>query len=230
MAQLMLHREVLKSFGKLPSKVQKKIYELIRKFEEDSTQASIRLEHLQPLVKDPKVRSARVGDDYRAIVIAPEVGDTFLLMYVDHHDEAYRWCKNKQFEAHGATGTLQVFDVEKAQTVIAETAHSAPLPEHETYTLDRLSDQELYHAGIPEALIPAVRAVRNDDAFLQLSEYLPREATQVLFGFIDGMTLDDALKEMLGIDAVAIPENTGDFSHWQMLPILTWCLSMDMNT
>ena len=32
-------------------------------------------------------------------------------MYVDHHDEAYRWCANKQFEAHGSLGTLQVFDV-----------------------------------------------------------------------------------------------------------------------
>ena len=97
MAQLMLHREVLKKFGKLPAKAQKKIVELTRKFEEDSTQASIHLEHLSPMVKDPKVRSARVGDDYRAIIIAPDVGNTFLLMYVDHHDEAYRWCKNKHF-------------------------------------------------------------------------------------------------------------------------------------
>ena len=118
MAQLMLHREVLRNFGKLPAKVQKKIYELIKKFEEDSKQAGMHLEPLEPMVKDKKVRSARVGDDYRAIIIAPERGDTFLLMYVDHHDKAYRWCAKKQFEAHGALGTFQVFDVEEVTKVI----------------------------------------------------------------------------------------------------------------
>ena len=38
MAKMMLHRDVLKNFGKLPAKVQKKVYELTYKFESDSTQ------------------------------------------------------------------------------------------------------------------------------------------------------------------------------------------------
>ena len=159
MAQLMLHREVLKNFGRLPSKVQKKISEMIRKFEEDSTQASLHLEPLQPMVKDKKVRSARLGDDYRAIIIAPEQGDIFLLMYVDHHDEAYRWCANKQFEAHGSLGTLQIFDVEEVQRVVETEIQ--PVVDESSYPLDALSDEDLFHAGAPEALIPAIRDSRT---------------------------------------------------------------------
>jgi len=212
MAQLMLHREVLKKFGKLPAKVQKKIVELTRKFEEDSTQASIHLERLSPMAKDPKVRSARVGDDYRAIVIAPDIGDTFLLVYVDHHDEAYRWCKNKHFEAHAATGTFQVFDLEEANTVVAEIVETTLSTDH--YVLDDLSDDQLFDSGVPSALIPAVRAVRNEDAFFQLSDYLPKEAVQVLFGIISGLTVDQALEEMLGgLGDVGKPQSKGDFSH-----------------
>lgn len=216
MAQLMLHREVLKNFGKLPSKVQKKVYELIRKFEEDSTQASINLEQLNPMVKDKKVRSARLGDDYRAIVIAPEKGDTYLLMYVDHHDEAYRWCANKQFEAHGTLGTLQVFDVEAVEKVVDEEIAFVPVEtEEERYPLDDLSDDDLFHAGAPTALIPAIRAVRNNIAFEQLVEYLPKEAQQVLFGVVAGLSLDQSLEEMLGpIDSAPVaPAGPGDFSH-----------------
>lgn len=216
MSQLMLHREVLKSFGKLPSKVQKKVYELIRKFEEDSKQASIRLEHLNPMVKDKKVRSARLGDDYRAIVIAPEKGDTYLLMYVDHHDEAYRWCVNKQFEAHGALGTLQVFDVEEVKKVVDKEIAITPVETKQAhYALDDLSDEDLFHAGAPKALIPAIRAVRNDIAYEMLAEYLPKEAQQVLFGVIAGLSLDQSLVEMLGPnDSVPItPAGPGDFSH-----------------
>jgi mRNA-degrading endonuclease RelE of RelBE toxin-antitoxin system len=213
MAELMLHRDVLKTFGRLPSKVQKKIYELIRKFDEDSTQASINLEHYEA-ARDPKVRSARVGDDYRAIVVAPEQGDTYLLMHVDHHDEAYRWCKNKQFEAHGSLGTLQVFDVVEASRAVEEPQTQPSLADT-TYPLDGLNDEELFHAGVPEALIPAVRAVRSDDAFDQLSGYLPKEASQVLYGVVMGLTLDQSLEEMLGeLDAgAAKPAGPGDFSH-----------------
>lgn len=213
MSQLMLHREVLRNFGKLPSKVQKKVYELIRKFEEDSTQASIHLEPLQPMVKDKKVRSARLGDDYRAIVIAPEQGDTFLLMYVDHHDEAYRWCANKQFEAHGALGSLQVFDVDEVQHVVEQ---EIAIPETQShYPLDNLSDDELFQAGAPRALIPAIRAVRNDDAFEQLADYLPREAQHVLYGVVSGLTLDESLDEMLWAteSKPVAPAGPGDFSH-----------------
>lgn len=211
MAQLMLHRDVLKSFGRLPAKVQKKVYELTRKFEEDSTQASINLEHLSPMARDPKVRSARVGDDYRAIIIAPEMGDIFLLTHIDHHDEAYAWCRNKCFEAHLATGTLQIFDVEETTSIIRDIQNQQP---EQHYILDNLTDQEIFQAGVPEALIPAVRAARSDEAFLQLSEYLPKDASQVLLGIVSGMSLDQSLEEMLGgLDTVTKPTSAGDFSH-----------------
>ena len=39
MAKLMLSRDVLKDFGRLPIRVQKKVFEFVRKFQDDSTQA-----------------------------------------------------------------------------------------------------------------------------------------------------------------------------------------------
>ena len=133
-------------------------------------------------------------------------------MYVDHHDEAYRWCANKQFEAHGALGTLQVFDVEAVEKVVEEEI--APPIENDHYPLDDLSDDDLFHAGAPKALIPAIRAVRNDDGFEQLADYLPREAQQVLFGVVAGLSLDQSLIEMLGDGPIAAsPAGPGDFSH-----------------
>ena len=168
MARLMMSRDVLKDFGGLPVKVQKKVFEFGRKFQEDSTQSSI---HLEPYAEavDQKVRSARIGDDYRAIVIAPERGDNYLLMHVDHHDEAYRWCKSKRFEAHQALGVLQVFDVQEAQA--AAEAHAEKYSaDASAYPLDKLSDNDLFHAGVPRALIPAVRAIKNDDASQEFAE------------------------------------------------------------
>ncbi|MBU2648706.1 AAA family ATPase [bacterium] len=222
MAKLMVHRELFKTFGRLPSKVQKKVYELMKKFEEDSIQASLHLEKVNN-VKDKKVRSARVGDDYRAIIIAPEQGDTYLLMYVDHHDEAYRWCGNKQFETHTSLGSFQVFDVGAAQELVSQEQFQ-PKEEEESYILDDFSDDELFKAGVPESLIPAVRAVKDDNTFEQMAEYLPTEASQVLYGIVCGLSLDQALEETLGFMRLTsnTPVGPGDFSQ------LANTMSMDL--
>ena len=67
----------------------------------------------------------------------------------------------------------------------------------------------------PKALIPAIRAVRNSHSFDQLLDYLPTEAQQVLYGVVEGLTLDESLEEMLGAsESVALaPSGPGDFSH-----------------
>mgnify|MGYP000470208364 CR=1 FL=1 len=213
MADLMLHQDVFDRFSRFPTKVQKKLTELFKKFKVDSKQASINLEQLQPMVRDKKVRSARLGDDYRAIIIAPEQGDTFVLIHVDHHDKAYRWCENKLFEAHQELGSFQIINIEEveriAEEVKAEVTH-VQVPE---YRLNKLSDDDLFQAGTPRALVPSVRAVQNDDDFEKMAEYLPPEAKQVLYGFVCGLDLDQAIEEMLGANAAIKPAGPGDFSH-----------------
>ena len=134
---------------------------------------------------DDKVRSARVGDDWRAIVIAPEKGNTFLLMHIDHHDEAYRWCNNKRFETHGSLGMLQVFDVVQVQVAADRVGEGSgeEACDDRLYPLDALSDDQLFQAGVPRPLIPAVRAIHTDEAFEEVSGYLPPEAAKCYFGW-----------------------------------------------
>lgn len=221
MAKLMIKREVLEDARTYPKKVYNKLIELHRKFEDDSTQASLHVEPLQPMVRDPKVRSARLGLDYRAILVAPEVGDTYVLVYVDHHDKAYRWCENKLFEAHSERGTFQIIDVENVERV-AEAVQEKPVAPYfkvPEYCLNKLTDEELFHAGTPKALIPSVRAVQSDEDFERMTEFLPSDARHVLYGFVCGLSLDQAIEEMLGVEETHYkPENPGDFSHLAEAP------------
>ena len=216
MATLMVHRNIFKNFGKLPMKVQKKVSEFVDIFQEDPTALSIGLHPLDSMMADPKVRGAKLSDDYRAIIIAPEKGDTYLLIYIDHHDEAYAWAKNKHFEVHQMTGMFQVFDVQEVESV-AHEQNEIHFQSSDEYPLSKLSEDELYHAGVPTPLIPAVSAVRNDEALLALVDYLPSDCRDILMGIASGMTVDEALDEMLGLTesqpTETIPENTGDFSN-----------------
>ena len=214
MAKLMLHRQILKDFSKLPRKVQKRISELIREFEEDPQAPSIGLHALKETMLDPKVRGIKkFPDGYRAIVIAPEKGDTFLLVHVDTHDEAYSWAKNKRFEVHEMTGIFQVFDPEK----VSQRPVEAPVAAIPAYALGRFTDDELFHAGVPRPLLPAVKDIHSDFQLDALSEYLPPDCRDVLYGLAAGMQLDEILEVTLGATAEelrsATPDSPGDFSH-----------------
>jgi mRNA-degrading endonuclease RelE of RelBE toxin-antitoxin system len=113
MARLAISKDYFPAYARLPRKAQRKADEFLRKFEQDSTAPSIHLEPIKRTV-DGQLRSARIGDDYRVILRAPEHGDVFLVLWADHHDEAYRWAETKQTAIHPATGSLQIFDVSEA--------------------------------------------------------------------------------------------------------------------
>ncbi|MFN0086786.1 MAG: UvrD-helicase domain-containing protein [Blastocatellia bacterium] len=220
MAKLMMHRNILKRFSKLPPKVQKRVSELIDEFQENPFSEAIGLHPLTETMLDPKVRGVKkLPDGYRAIVIAPEKGDTYLLVHVDTHDEAYAWARNKRFEVHEMTGVFQIFNAEEVQSVAGET--HPPAASGMEYALRRLSDEDLFAAGVPRPLIPAVKSIQSDEGLDALSGYLPPDCRDVLFGLASGMTLDEALNEMLGAGPAPkeiVPAGPGDFSKIQEAP------------
>ncbi len=121
MAKLMIHKDILKNFKRLPEKVQKRVAELVEEFQANPESEAIGLHPLKEMMVDPKVRGIRkFPDGYRAIVIKPDQGDTYLLMRIDAHDRAYDWARNKRFEVHAATGVFQMFDVEEVPAPATE--------------------------------------------------------------------------------------------------------------
>lgn len=98
------------AYAAMPKKVQKKVRSFVEKFKADPTSAAIHYESLEGM-RDDKVRTVRIGLDYRAIVIHPPKGDVFLLVWVDHHDEAMQWAAQKRFEVNAYTGALQVYEM-----------------------------------------------------------------------------------------------------------------------
>ena len=221
MAQLMMHRSILKNFHKLPSKVQKRVSELIDEFQRDPQSPAIGLHPLTATMRDPKVRGVKkLPDGYRAIVIAPDKGDTYLLVHIDAHDKAYDWAKNKLFEIHTMTGVFQIID-----SVEVEQATQEPeFKQYETkpdYPLGGMSEEQLFDSGVPKPLIPAVQSIKSDDGLEAIAEYLPPDCRDVLYGIAAGMSVEEALLEMLNSEPETVPagiDGTGDFTQIEKAP------------
>ena len=188
-----LSKDFLESYSRLPRKVQKKVREFTEKFRKDPTQSGINFETLE-FSKDDKIRSVRVGLDYRLILIHPPKGDVYLCVWVDHHDEAYQWAKNRVFEVNPHMGAFQVYDMEGLEQ--AELPIETEAIEETPGLLAEVDSEELLLAGVPSPLLPAVRALHTDDEVEKLAPHLPEEAAEMLYLLAAGYDFMAALEEI----------------------------------
>ena len=129
----------------IPAAQQKKVGDFIKKFREDPTSNAINYESLKGH-ENPLVRTVRIDPKYRAVVLHPDEGNVYVLMWVDRHDEAMDWAKRRSFEINPRTGALQVFNVEEARK--DKSVDAASNEEHGL--LDGHSDEVLLSFGVPQ--------------------------------------------------------------------------------
>lgn len=188
--------DFLEAFAKIPKAKQKRVREFMEKFRANPRAPSI---HLEPIhdMRDDKVRTVRIGDDYRAIIVHPPEGDLFLCVWVDHHDEAMRWAKNKRFEINPVVGSLQVYEVKEG--AVPPPVSAPNLDDEARIPTGRLLagtlHADLLRCGVPVALVPAVRALRTEADLDDLAQYLPSEASDALYMLAAGASLDEAITE-----------------------------------
>src|SRR5436190_16183026 len=110
--------EFLDAFARIPRAQQKKVREFTTKFQTDPKSAAINYEKIHG-VRDDKVRTVRIDQQYRAVVLHPDQGEVYVLAWVDNHDDAMAWAKNRVFEVNPLTGALQVVNVTAAEQAAA---------------------------------------------------------------------------------------------------------------
>ena len=193
-AKLAISRTFLDSYTKLPSSIQRKVRRLTEKFEQDATSSGLNFERINH-AHDSKVRSLRVDKAYRLIVIQPPRGDVLLCVWVDHHDDAYDWAERKKFEVNPKSGAMQIYSVEDGLKVAEQIDAQVPEIPGAPKLFDNVDDEELLLSGVPDALLPSVRALRVEEDLDELSQFLPEDSAEILFLLAAGYDFASALEE-----------------------------------
>ena len=84
-----------KATERLPNEIKKKVTAFFPKFKENPKSHAIDFEKIISF-KDRNLRTVRIDDDYRAIVGFPPSGNNYFMLWVDKHDDAHAWAKNKK--------------------------------------------------------------------------------------------------------------------------------------
>lgn len=200
-----LSQDFLFQLAKLPSNIHSKVLKWAVIFQTDPKSPGINYEKIHA-ARDPNLKSVRIDQDWRGIVFKPESGDVYVLLYVDHHDAAYKWAERRKLAINPVTGAMQVVVVEEVITtepvrpefsvanveIEPNTDKADPSIESPLIYSDK-SDTELMSLGVPQEWLTRIRAVRSESELDVLQVSLPVEAYEGLFLLAAGDTVAQVL-------------------------------------
>lgn len=191
--RLAIADEFFDAVSQLPRKLQNKVSEFINRLRQNSTRSGLNYEKIQN-VRDKRLRSVRLNQEYRAILLQPESGNVYLLLWVDKHDDAYQWAKRKICRVNEVSGALQVIDIEQVESATEQLSQKNP--QRQPGRFDAIADKDLMRLGVPEVLLPAVRQVITDEDVERLLPHLPREASDALLMLAADYSLGDVFEQL----------------------------------
>jgi superfamily I DNA/RNA helicase len=191
-----LSQDFLLRLARLPAAVQGKVLKWAIRFQTDPTASGFNYEKIRA-ARDPHLRSVRIDGDWRGIVFVPPRSDLYILLYVDHHDEAYRWAEHRTLTINPVTGAMQVVLVEEVSAPHALAAPVTKRVPEEMVGRQRLftglSDTDLLSLGTPAELLLRVRQIASETELDALQPVLPIEAYEGLFLVAAGDTVSQVL-------------------------------------
>lgn len=177
--------DFLTAFARLPRQIQGKVTEFVNKFRNNPMSSGINYEKLNSGI-DKKICSVRIDDAYRGIVVRQQETGVYLLLWVDHHDEAYQWAARKRCEVNPKTGAIQVFDVQ----IVAENVKV----EEKKALFAIASDEDLLKLGVPAAQLDFVRSFATKEEFYLAESTMPHDAYEYLSWLVEGFPIEEVLE------------------------------------
>jgi superfamily I DNA/RNA helicase len=154
--------------------------------------------HLESVhnARDQRMRTIRVNDFWRGVVLAPDDGsDMFLLVNVVPHDDAYTWAARQLFTINTATRALEVRNVvaiEQLTPALEQAAAGAP-----TLLFGQHSDTMLRDLGIDDQVLRAVRTIADRPQLDAFGALLPEDQFEVLQYLSEGFTAEEVYRDVV---------------------------------
>lgn len=136
----------------------------------------------------------RIDQTYRGIVLKPEQGAVYMLMWVDKHDEAYDWARRHDCAIHPLTGAIQVVDTSYIKAV-PEAAPVSPTAAKSQSYFRHIQRSRYWRWGFLLVFIAQVMDLTEIAEFNQLQKVMPAEAWEPLHWLTEGLDYPEVLAE-----------------------------------
>lgn len=189
MATVVLAKEFQKDLN-VEGSLKPRAWDLLRKLSADQDLTGLDLK-IPKGARDPRVRTARVTDNHRAVLFAAGSVDDqyFLLVAIRPHDDAYEYAAQVTMRLNPANGVFEVL------RDVVPPVEAAPVPRRsvvdERPLLLPYRPDELVALGILPELAERVVVLRDEDELQELCLRAPTWQASALVDLACGMSLED---------------------------------------
>lgn len=187
--------DALLAQNRLPRAIQDKSAKLILKLKNDPSSPGLNFESIEG-ARDRHMKSVRIDQAYRTIVY--QRGGALIVLWVDKHDDAYRWARNRVVDINPMTSAVQVMDLSLVEVPSSEApavsaAKTAPPPPP---LFASIADNDLVKVGVPDVLLPAIRKLTSDEELENAKPGIPADAYDALVCLAAGFTVQETVEEL----------------------------------
>ena len=193
MGAFAIDKKFFDSVNKLGREAGRLIDSFIVKFMREGVTGGMNFEKVKGSYKK-LLRTVRVNDNYRVVLVLDEKSNAVLL-YAGEHEDAYRWAERRGCEVNARTGELQVFTVELEEAAPKSAPRSQPAAAARLFET-RPTDRELLELGVPEAQLPQVRQIADEYNLLAHEESFPQGVFDILLQVADGKPVPELLEQL----------------------------------
>ena len=210
MARLAIDKDFLDDYSKLPKPVQSSVKTAIDKFAEH-VYAGLHLEKLNHC-RDDRIRTIRIDQFWRGVVLAPDAGDTYSLIRVMPHDKAIDYATSHRFTVNQALGVVEIRDEAALEQIQPALELAARTTDNRLFA--HVSDADLTRLGIDENTRTIARLLTSDAHLDAMQHMIPEAQYNALYLLAGGLPVEDVWAEVAqyapGAYAQVGPVDTGN--------------------
>ncbi|WP_019608436.1 DEAD/DEAH box helicase [Nocardiopsis sp. CNS-639] len=139
----------------------------------------------------------RVDNFYRGVVLAPESGDSYLLLKVMNHDPAYEWAIKQDAGVNRLTGAVEIWDADRLDRMTPDLEERAAPTDPDKRLFANVSDGDLRTLGIEDKVLRAARTVVDADALVDVVPFLPEDQAEVLQYLSAGFPVEEIWRDVV---------------------------------
>ncbi|MCX5400826.1 UvrD-helicase domain-containing protein [Streptomyces sp. NBC_00102] len=196
--------------GKLQSGVKQGVFDAWEKFERLTLDQlfkdpGLKLESLKR-ARDPHIRTIRIDQGTRGVVLAPDKGDTYVLLRVMPHDKAIDWAVQQKASINTVTRAVEIRDIAMLEELTPAYERIAPAPDQRLFA--KVSDGDLTALGIDEATLRQARALTTHEQLEVFAPYFPQDQREVLEYLAAGFSVEEVWRDVVSLSFSTAPSDT----------------------
>ncbi|MEU9733392.1 UvrD-helicase domain-containing protein [Streptomyces sp. NPDC048002] len=162
--------------------------------------------------KDKQIRTIRIDQFWRGVVLAPPTGDTFILLRVMQHDKAIAWAKKQKASINEVTRAVEIRDaatLDELTPAYERVAEGSP----KKRLFAEFSDGDLKALGIDDETLRQARSLVDKEQLEVFAPLLPQDQREVLQYLAEGIPIEEVWQDIVApaLQASTQPVDTQDY-------------------